>query len=465
MAYEPIVNVNITITDVQLSVEGFGTPLFLTTHRSHENRVEVYTSAADVGAVYGTTSAAYRASVKAFGQSPKITTLKIGRRDGELRLVPESVADGVTYGFTVISKLGVSSIFSYTASGGDTAVEVSAALKAAIDLDADILLDVDATAVSSQITLASQPGVEAYFTVEDYVGDFSGSGIWRGTETAADAFRYVTEEDSDFYFITCDDNAVGFVTGTTGMAATVETVDKMYFLSDSNQANIGSVDDPDNSLFGQLLEDNLNNTVVLYHQDAGDSAISSSHEVSEYPEIAYVAANAVYDAGSVTWANLQLGLVGESRNTVNDRRLTPTQKGNLERRNANYIEYDAGVAYTREGKASGGEWIDNVRGVHWQKSDITVNLKQLLLGQKGGKVTYNDSGINRVREVIMSSLQRGVNREFLDNYVVNVPRRSEISTTQVITRILKDVTFEGVFAGAIHEVRVNGTVSSTLLPA
>lgn len=466
MAYQPLVNVGITISDVQVSADGFGTPLFITSHRKHASRVESYTSLKSVGDVYGVSSAAYKAAQMAFSQSPSINLFKVGRRDCELRLTPTDFVSGDKMGFRIKNKAGGYFTVQVTADADPTAEEIALALKAVIDGESTLADDVVATVSGPTLTLSSaldNQGAwkDAYFEVDTYTGDndalFSGQGVWVGTETAAQAWSEITETDSDFYFVACDDNAHNF---TKAMAATVEAYDKMYFVSDKNKLNIAAStgDNPDPSLLGELSSLGYNNTIFLFHQDAGDSAVAGDHETANYVEMAWIGANAIYPPGSVTWSNLALTGVSETR-SENGRRITPTMKINLENRNGNYVEYDAGNRFTRFGQTVGNEWIDTVRGVHWQTSDLTVNLKMLLLGQKSKKVTFDGSGLARIREVMASSLQRGVNRNFLSEYDIQMPRLADISGVDKLARILQDVSFTAKIAGAIHEIAIRGTVS------
>lgn len=465
MAYGPIVNVDITISDVQVSVAGFGTPLFITTHRTHKERVQAYGSAAEVGNVYGTDSAAYFAAVNVFSQSPKVTNFKVGRRDGELRLVPTDVLISDVFSFDITNNSGVTFTATYTASSGDDATDVVTALAASINGDSDMAEDVLAVPSGSQLILQTKLGTgdvwqDSYFTVGNYSAKWSGNDIWYGNESGAQVYAEILAEDNDFYFVAADDNSTSFVTGGTGLAAAVQTTDKMYFVSDSDIDNIASITEPDNSLFGTLAAANYSNTVTLFSQEAGDSSVANDHAGStSFPEMAYIGANAVYPAGSVSWSNIVLSGIPASTNPSTGLRLTSTQKNNLDLRNSNYLEYDAGNTYTRYGQTSSNDWIDTIRGVHWQTADMHSNLKALLLGQKGGKVTYDGNGIARVREVIASSLQRGINRNFLSSYKITMPRLADISSVTKLSRVLENVSFEANVAGAIHEITVQGTVS------
>ena len=175
--------------------------------------------------------------------------------------------------------------------------------------------------------------------------------------------------------------------------------------------------------------------------------------------MAYIAYGAPYDAGSIAWGNAQLTGVAASLQPANQRPLTSIQKSALDTRNCNFIDLDGGVPVVRRGITSGGEWIDIVRGVDWLESDLKTSLRDLLINQKGGKITYDDTGITRIRQVIETSLQRAVNRNFLSSYTVNVPKASQVALADKKARILKDVTFAGILAGAILDVDLKGTVA------
>lgn len=467
MAYNPIIDVGITLSDVQISIAGLDTPLFITAHRKGKERVTSYGSAAEVGEVYGLTSPAYYAAISLFSQQPSVKTMLVGRRDAELRLVPTNVANTVVYSFDITNKVGTVIPVTYTADVDDTSSDVVAALAATINANNDANDDVLAIPSGGQLILQTKLGTgnvwqDSYFTVSNYSAEWSGEDVWYGTESGAQVFTEIVKENSDFYFVGADDNSDNFVTGGSGLAAAVQATNRLYFVSDSDTDNLASVVDPDTSLFGKLAAAGYSNTVTIYHQNAGDSSVIGSHSNSTfYPEMAWIGSNAVYPAGSITWANIRISGLSASTDPRTSLRLTSTQKDNLNKRNSNYMEYDAGNTYTRYGQTVSNDWIDTIRGIHWQSADMLGNLKALLLGQKGGKVSYNGNGLARIREVIGSSLQRGVNRGFLSSYTIYLPRLADISSVTKLARVLEDVSFEAKIAGAIHEITVRGTVSES----
>lgn len=455
MAYEEIVSVDISINDVNLTQAGFGTPLFITSHNNFDERIREYSSLTEVGQDFETTEAAYRAAQSVFGQSPSVQTMKIGRRKQDIAITLPSgdPADGLT--FSVDVRAGTTGdIATDTLTYGPTLSDtVTTVLQGLLDAITGSAVDTYISGVlnlGTTLVISDQTGYDILDT-DNTIGAFEPLTFTETpNETAADVYQAIREVDSDFYFIGADDNSTGFA---TGLAASIATDDVLYFVGSRELDNVATVVEPDNSLFGQL-QNNLK-VVLFFHQDATGSVVDST-----YPEMAYVGYNAPFDAGSVTWANLRVANLQTSRNYLTGKSLTTTQKSNLNLRNANYMETDAGITYARTGRTSSGEWIDVIRGVHWQTAEIGTAVKGLLLNQQGGKVTYDDTGIARVREVISSALQRGVNRGFLSSYTLTLPFVRDLTGAQRSSRILDGVEFTGILAGAIHVVRINGTVTS-----
>ena len=450
MTYSPIIKVDISINATPLTQEGFGTPLFISAHRQFQERVRSYSSVAEVQTDFASDSNAVKAAQKVFAQSPTVSQFMVGRADVKASITPAApTADGESYQFSItLDETGYSTTLSYNVTSFSTedAQDVADSWKASIEADPNLASEVTAVVVgtgASAVLEISGQAADTYFEVADFTSN--GSSVYVANESAEETLSAIEEENNDWYFITAEDHSNSYV---LAMAQAASARDTIYFVSSNDVANLTSYQAGNTDLFAQLRDGNFKNVVTLFHHDADD-----------FVELAYIGANAPYDAGSVTWANLQLNGVGFSQSPTNGRPLTSTQKGNLNDKNANYVELDAGISYTRTGITAGGEWIDVIRGVSWQTADMSTSLRALLVNQKGGKVSYNDQGIAQIREVISSSLQRGVNREFLDSYTVSVPLLKDTSQLDRLARILTGVSFEGILAGAIHEVIVVGSVT------
>lgn len=187
------------------------------------------------------------------------------------------------------------------------------------------------------------------------------------------------------------------------------------------------------------------------------------HEAdTQFPECLYVGYNAPFDAGSVTWTNIQVALSG-SQDPSNGIVLTSTQKGYLEDRNAGYVDRIGGLSIFRNGLTAAGERIDAIRGRDNLQVDMDAAFTNFLISQQGGKVPYNDSGISQLEGICRNVLARYVVRGFInENYTTNFPRESQVPTADKQARIYQQGTFLAELSGAIELVKINGVLSLNL---
>lgn len=446
MAYNDIVNVAITLNATALTQAGFGTIGFLAETRVFSERVRAYTATSDMltdGFV--ATDSAYRAALSAFGESPQITSFKVIRRNASWSGIPQDISTK-DYTLNIGFADGTTEAVTYTATGSPTAQSISDGLVTEIANHPLVVaqLDAETVGVSADAYLSLSPkSTSSFFNVTVLADEFLGT--FGSTETPADTIASADEEDSDYYFVAAEyiDDA-----NILDTSVVVESQDRLYFCATNEVANIGAVVDPDTSLFGQLRAANRQNTVGVFHQEAGNT----------YPECAYIASNSVYDAGSVTWCNVQPSIAASAHPQLL-RRLTVNEKSNLNLRSANYADYDAGVTFMRTGKVFSNNFIDEIRGVHWLTAQLQTNLTSLLVNQSGGKVPYTNVGRAMVRGAIENALQQAVNRDFLDSFTITIPELNTIPNNDRIARILQGVTFNGLLVGAIHDINITGTVS------
>ena len=191
-------------------------------------------------------------------------------------------------------------------------------------------------------------------------------------------------------------------------------------------------------------------TWLLYDQDAGNNVLPNSD--IDYPECAWFGTMLWQDPGSNTWALKQLVTIPYSN-------LTATQSQNCRGKYANTYEYIAGKGVTRDGKVSGNEYIDIVIGIDWLTSVVQTNVYNVLLANP--KVPYTDAGITAIQGAIEQALTQGVNQNFIvsNSYEVFVPLASSVSSTDKVNRVLNNVSFQAVLAGAIQAVNIVGTLS------
>ena len=447
--WNPIVNVDITLNTAGTTREGFGLPLFLASTDNFEERIRGYTSLTEVAEDFDESTAAYKAAKQLWSQTPKVTQLYIGRRTMQYTVsIPDTVAEGSEYSLTVAIGGGVSQPFQYTAKENDTALIVLNEFKSQIEASPTIKdgVNVSVTGTGASATMIiTKAGDNDFVKVTSITPTTSIAATT--ADTASAALASIETYSTDWYFISAEDRTQQFV---LAMASEIQARKKIFFTANADVKALQGTDlTSATDVPAQLAKSKYTRTVCLWHHTAE----------YDYPEMAYIAYGAPYDAGSIAWGNAQLTGAAASLQPANQRPLTSIQKSALDTRSCNFIDLDGGVPVVRRGITSGGEWIDIVRGVDWLESDLKTSLRDLLINQKGGKITYDDTGITRIRQVIETSLQRAVNRNFLSTYTVTVPKASQVALADKKARILKDVTFHGILAGAILDVDLKGTVA------
>jgi hypothetical protein len=182
----------------------------------------------------------------------------------------------------------------------------------------------------------------------------------------------------------------------------------------------------------------------------------------EFPDAGYVGRLAPLDPGTYTGKNIVL--IGVSPDD-----LTSTQSLNARDKNCNTFEEIGGKNVVREGISPSGEFTDTIVFIDWLESKMTDDVFSNLV--TSNKVPFTDAGIQSIGASMEPSLKTGQNRDgisptsFNDDdvqdggYVINLPRRQDLETTDIQNRILKDVSFTAWLSGAIHFVKINGTVT------
>ena len=184
-------------------------------------------------------------------------------------------------------------------------------------------------------------------------------------------------------------------------------------------------------------------------------------DADQYINVAFAVACLQYEPGSETWAFKTL-------NAVSVAELTATQMQALQEANISYFVEYGGKAITQGGKTVSGQWIDVVRFMWWQKSDMQERIYNLFVTQP--KIPYTDNGIAQVQNQIICSLKRGqamggiAPTEYdeegnaIPGYTVTVPRARDLTQAERASRQLKGCKFTARLSGAIHNVEVRGTL-------
>lgn len=259
----------------------------------------------------------------------------------------------------------------------------------------------------------------------------------RGAETVAEALTRMVELNADFY-------GVAIVTrleaDQLSLAAWCEANDKLGAVGTAAAADKG---DAASGIGHELSDAGYNNTFWIFHEDAATT----------YPECAWLGRMLPKLPGSATWKFKPL--TGFSPDV-----LTDTEKTNIVNKKGNFYTETAGLPMTSAGSTASGEWIDVIVGMHWLKARIAERVFTVLYN--ADKVPYTDAGIATIQAAVEAQLQQAVDRDVLSDDpapVVTVPVEADVPPADKANRVLQDVEFTGVLAGAIHRAIIAGTVS------
>jgi hypothetical protein len=433
MTYKNIATVNIALQNASLTSVGFGTPLFASSHNYFPERVRAYGSLQDAAVDLPTSSNAYKALQSGFGNSPRPSVIKVGRRDSDTTL---TIVTGATTASVSVFVKDSEDLFSVAATGtGADADAVATSLVASIEANSDIATYTTITVTGNVILITADNDYQVFFSnISSEIIDTHAS-----TESAADMVAAIETEDNDFYFISSDDHSETFV---LALADVIEAKEKIFFFSSYEAGAVSAfVDGTSTDLLAKVKTAKYFRTKGLFHQSAD----------TDFPEMKYIGFNAGFTAGSVSWANLVLSLAATT-SPVTGFNLSTTEKGNVDARNAAFIE-NLGSSVLRNGRTASGESIDIIRGRDNLNFDMTSEIVRLLISQTGGKVPYNDTGIAQIESVVAGVLNRYVDRGFINpNFILNFPRVSKVSASDKSNRIYTQGRWSAELTNAIEIV-------------
>lgn len=436
----PIATVSIVLRTATVSRAGFGTPIFISSHRNFQERVRTYTSMAGVGEDFDSTDAAYIAAQQFYAHTPSVAKLKIGRREATGSFVLQNVDNGSIHTITVTVNDGDAVAASYTASAGNTAEDVATALAAAINGDVDVAAHVTAsvsgTGVDAVLAIALVGAGDVYSVSEltNIVGTYT------STETAGDVMDAIKEVDDDFYFVTAEDHTDAFV---LAMAAVVQSMEKLYFTASDDVNSLTPYSVASTDILAQLAQNNYTRTVGMYHQDAD----------TKFTECNYVGVNAPFspDQKAVVWYGRSLPGLSVSLNASGNG-LTATQQINMDARNASYIVSTNAGDRIIGGKTSGNLWIDDQRTLDCMSARVKEGQEALLLNQAGNKVPGGRAGVSLCEAALAKSLTPFVASNAISEFVTD----STAATIDQDTRTLSGLAFSATLSGAIVKVVIDG---------
>lgn len=430
MTIESVVDVTITAQTTSVSQAGFGTPLVLAAGVPFAERVRAYASTADMLADgFGATHPAVRAAAAIMAQNPRPPLVKVGRRalapTHTERLVP-TVADGELYACTVNGAR-----VEFTSGQSATAAQIVAGLASGIGAltgitanAGPVFVDVAAESAGSPFDLVVEtPNLARTNTTVD-------PGI-------AGDLAAVELEDGDWYGLVIDSQSREEILAA---AAWTESAGKLFacVVSDSDVPTASTTD-----VASALSDAGYKRTACVYHK----------HPMS-FAGAAAFGRMLPTQPGSATWKFKQLAGVPVSK-------LTATEVSNLDKKKCNHITRVGGVNVLREGKAASGEFLDVVRGLDWLEARMQERVFGALVN--ADKVPFTDAGVSVITGEVRAQLKEALAAGVLADVpapTVTAPRVVDVAQPDRAARRLPNVRFSAHLAGAVHNVKISGTVSA-----
>lgn len=438
MSLQSIVNISISTESAAVTQAGFGVPLILgyDCPAGFTERVRFYEDLASmVTDGFSATGPTYLMASAVLAQTPRVVEVAVGRcaKPTQRWAITPVAANTTVYSMTVNGNA-----VSYASDGSATVTEIIAGLKTAIDA-----LSLAVT-VSDQTTymriVANTAG--ATFSVSVPVTQTANLAIAQDTvdvSLAAD-LAAIAAEDNTWYGLL---NPFASSALHQLVAAYAEANKKLFIAQTQDSAVITVSSGSDTTSIAYILKAASDaRTALIYNPN--NTAFSDG---------AWAGKCLPLDPGSETW---KFKTLNGSTVTV----LTTTQKTNASNKNCNTYCTTAGVNITEEGKVAVGEFIDVVRFRDWLEATMAESIFGALARTK--KIPYTDAGVAVIEGLVRAALKAGVDVGGLSGNpapVVTVPLVANVDPSDKAARILRNVKFDAVLAGAIHFVDISGTVT------
>ena len=436
MSLDQIVQVTISTQGQTPSRRSFGIPLVMAYHSLGGPRVQTFTSFSGAQSA-GVTEAAepdlYRLLEGTFQQNPRVSEVKVGRRqtgtlDKSIRLIPTVLTKGHVYNLTID---GIA--IEYVVQASATLVTVLAGIEAAIVAAAipSINTTDDTSGTHLDIVMNSGRNVPVAYSILDmqYADNTADPGI------ATDLAEIVLV-DPAFYEILLDSNSPAEVLAA---AAWTETTEYLLSADTSDTECLNSASTLD---VAAVLATNKYRRTNLWYTPY-DGYYFSARLTSKM---------LTFDPGEATRA--YKSVAGHPSYQLNS-----TQESALDAKYCNHYQNVGGVDITRDGRLANSEFIDVIRFADWLKARIQERIFTLLV--QNSKLPYTLDSRALILSEITAQLNEGIRVGGLaadPEPVVDAPLPSEVSQSNRANRLYPDFTFQATLAGAIHLLRIEGTL-------
>lgn len=439
---DQIVTVNITRETRVPSRLGFGVPAILSKEADAilDSRVTTFDASTMLSALvaegFTTASETYKCAQAIINQNPRVQTIKVIKQADSVAqedtINIDTIENETSY---VVTVNGVE--YEFVSDVDATDAEIQAGLIALLDAIDDFSAEANGT---DKIDTSSDVAGKGYS-----LSVSANMSVTSVTENLGPVEEIISarDVDDDWYFLY--DTTHSKVQALL-VAGYIESQIKLYGVQtdDADSKDLAEANDTD-GLLKQLKDKNYDRTHSVW---------TFTDKLGEYKTAAWGGVQAPKDPGASTWKF-------KTANGISSDKFSAQERSNIQDKNGNVYVKIASIDMFQEGVAASGEFIDIMRGTDWIQARIQEAVFGLLTTED--KVAYSDGGIETVGLQVEEVLDRAVDRTILlggeQGPVVTVPRRSETAVADRAERTLRDVTFTGFYAGAIHKVQIDGRLS------
>lgn len=259
--------------------------------------------------------------------------------------------------------------------------------------------------------------------------------------------KTLQETENDWYILLTDQDGDEIVTALAKYAEE----------SEPTEAELGAgIEDHRKMYFGQTS----NLALAGSHRRAAIIYADEQH-LTEEADAAYLGNVGPFYPTSVTWKfKTPQGI------TMPD--ITDAQRDALEDAHINFLTEEYKRQYVKNGTCWDGEFIDVQMGADYLAHRMRTELYDVFL--KNAKVPYTDAGFALVAAAVFASLNKAVSLGIIAKdpesgagvYNVVVPKRATATDDEARERKMPDIAWEALLEGAVHSVKVKGTLRASL---
>lgn len=419
---DDVVRVVIYDESTAIATASFQYPLVLTTHTNFSERTRTYTSIAEVGTDFPSTSNTYLIAQKLFGQTSVLgappPAVIVGRRQVDSVTAAITAVNNTAYTVTIN---GIP--YTYTSDASATAAEIAAGLDTAVGTVAGINFDVTAGSFTvSPVT----PGAEWSVTASSNITLANAAS----TESWVEALEEV-EQENDTWFLLIAETQV--TAEQEALSDAIQAREKIYGLSSADPvAPTTGVTD-----IGAILNaKSAGRTFGVYLPSAP----------TEYPEAAWAGSQLAVTPGNNDWDFKRAVGVTVSK-------LSSTAKVNLKAKSWNYYTAKGGVNIFMNGDMFDGKPIDVQIGKDWLKARLQEGIYGRIINSL--KIPMTDSGLVIVENEIRSVLSLAESNLLIDRgWTVSTPSVLSIPTNLRAQRAAGVFVIRGRLQGSVRSVDI-----------